>query len=227
MANLISRFDKNKLLHPDDYITSGIACRLLLTHAKTLNEWVDTGLVPAVRGQQRTRWDRDSGSWRVFKVSHLLAHAVLRKYPIDESMLVKINNPLQTINQKFNRVFCYGYYSTQNFPDNFSPITMRGIYRTLELCPIVPIVIGPEINLGKAIGIAEELILDFDPLDINIWRQVAPYQNERDNINDFDLAVFKETFDDLASVYDYFLTKREPDNANAEIMESRIPQHGV
>lgn len=215
MGQLISRFDKNKLLQPDDLITSGIACQLLYTHPKTLNDLVDSGIIPAVKAQQRTRWDGDSGKWRVFKVSHLLAHAVLRKQPVDETMLKKQDNPIQMIDKKFNKVFCYGYDYSQVLPNYFQLTSMRGIYRILELCPIVPILIGPEIELGRALGLAEELLFDFDPLDISVWRQMDPYGNEDNNVNDFDMSVFKETFANLASACEFFLTKRGSENANA------------
>ena len=216
MGQLISRFDKNKLLQPDDLITSGIACQLLYTHPKTLNELVDSGVIPAVKAQQRTRWDGDSGKWRVFKVSHLLAHAVLKKQPVDETMLRKQDNPIQMIDKKFNRVFCYGYNVTQVLPDHFQLLSMRGIYRILELCPIVPILIGPEVDTGRALGIAEELVFDFDPLDLNIWRQYDPRdRDEKEMMDSFDMQIFKEVFPSLSDTYDYFLTKQESQRANA------------
>lgn len=216
MGQLISRFDKNKLLEPDDLITSGIACQLLYTHPKTLNEWVDTGIIPAVKAQQRTRWEGDSGKWRVFKVSHLLAHAVLKNQPVDESMLVKYTNPLQTTNQKYNRIFCYGYDYNVDLPRLFQRVTMRGLYRILELCPIVTIIIGPEVDTGRALGIAEELLIDFDPLDINIWRQYNPNDTDEEAfMESLDMVVFKRTFKSTNDVYDCFLTKLEADRANA------------
>lgn len=216
MGQLISRFDKNKLLQPDDLITSGIACQLLFTHPKTLNELVDSGIIPAVKAQQRTRWDGDSGKWRVFKVSHLLAHAVLRNQPVDESMLVKYTNPLQTIHKKFNFIFCYGYAYNVELPQLFNRTNMRGVYRILELCPIVPILIGPEVDTGRALGIAEELIVDYDPLDITIWRHYdSNDKDEQDFMDSLDMEVFKESFKSVSDVYDFFLSKQESDRANA------------
>lgn len=213
MGKLISRFDKSKPLQLEDLITSGIACQLLYTHPKTLNEWVDNGNLPAIKANQRTRWDKDSSSWRVFKVSHLLTYASLRRFPVDETMLCKNEDPMKLIHSRYHKVLCYGYHLPQDMPKGFERVDIRDVFRGLELCPILPILIGPDINVGQAIGFAEELTLAFDPLDITIWRHMDVDALEYENINDFDFSIFKEKFDSLVSAYDYFTNSREKSNA--------------
>lgn len=205
MGKLISRFDKNKPLNINDLVSSGIACQLLYTHAKTLNEWVDSGIVPAYKANQRTRWgDGDSSSWRVFRVSALLMHATVKRLPVDESMLVKHNDPLKLVRERYNKVFCYGYNHTQTLGDKFELIDLRGIFRILELCPIVPILIGPNMEAGRAIELAEELLQCFDPLDLTIWRQYDLMSGEQMCLNDYDYSGFKQCFMDLTSAREFF-----------------------
>lgn len=207
MGKVVSRFVKNKPLELDDLVSTGVAADLLYTNPKVLNASVDSGLIPVINCDNRTRWNGEKGKWRVFKVSHLLTLAAVRGTPIDDSMLARNIRILKDVQSKYFRVLCYGYPLGFTFPGHFDYCTLREIFRMLERCPLSPVLISDDIDASGAIGLAEELRTAYCPFDLNIWRHKDPADNEWGHPEDFKL--FNHVFDSIADAYDHFVKNKE------------------